>query len=208
MRSARSNTVTECPARFNWSAAASPAGPDPTTATRLPVRHRRRLRDDPAFVERALDDRRFRGLDRHRRVVDAEHARSFARRRAQASGEFREVVRRVQPFDRGAPPIAIHEIVPVRNQVAERAALMAERNAAVHAARRLILQRRLLVRQRDFAPVAHALRDRARRRLLPLNLEEAGGLTHAPPAGRVDASRRPAPSPSRARACSRAASPS
>ena len=38
MRSARSYTVTSWPARFSWSAAASPAGPDPTTATVKPVR--------------------------------------------------------------------------------------------------------------------------------------------------------------------------
>ena len=35
-RSAFSNTVTVCPARRNCCAAASPAGPEPTTATRLP----------------------------------------------------------------------------------------------------------------------------------------------------------------------------
>ena len=38
MRSARSKTVTEWPALLSWAAAASPAGPLPTTATRLPVR--------------------------------------------------------------------------------------------------------------------------------------------------------------------------
>ena len=38
MRSARSNTTTSWPARVSCCAAASPAGPDPTTATRLPVR--------------------------------------------------------------------------------------------------------------------------------------------------------------------------
>ena len=38
MRSARSKTVTRWPARFSCSAAASPAGPEPTTATFLPVR--------------------------------------------------------------------------------------------------------------------------------------------------------------------------
>ncbi len=38
MRSSRSKTVTVCPARLSWSAAASPAGPLPTTATRFPVR--------------------------------------------------------------------------------------------------------------------------------------------------------------------------
>ena len=37
-RSSRSKTVTSCPARVSCWAAASPAGPDPTTATRRPVR--------------------------------------------------------------------------------------------------------------------------------------------------------------------------
>ena len=37
-RAARSSTVTVWPARFNCCAAASPAGPEPTTATFLPVR--------------------------------------------------------------------------------------------------------------------------------------------------------------------------
>src|ERR1700709_2269743 len=37
MRSFFSNTVTSCPARASCCAAANPAGPDPTTATFLPV---------------------------------------------------------------------------------------------------------------------------------------------------------------------------
>jgi len=37
MRSSRSKTTTSCPARASCCAAASPAGPEPTTATRLPV---------------------------------------------------------------------------------------------------------------------------------------------------------------------------
>ena len=38
IRSARSNTVTVWPRRLSWSAAANPAGPEPTTATCFPVR--------------------------------------------------------------------------------------------------------------------------------------------------------------------------
>ena len=38
MRSARSYTVTQCPARFSCAAQERPAGPEPTTATFLPVR--------------------------------------------------------------------------------------------------------------------------------------------------------------------------
>ena len=138
MRSARSNTVTWWPARFSWSAAARPAGPEPTTATRLPVRDGRRPRLNPALLERALDDRQLDRLDRHRIVVDAEHARALARRRAQPSGPLGKVVGRVQPVARRLPALAVDEIVPVGDQVAERTALMAERNAAVHAARALV----------------------------------------------------------------------
>ena len=168
----------------------------------------RGLRGDPPFRERALDDRHLRRLDRDRRIVDPQHARSLARRGTQASGEFGKVVRRVEPIDGGAPPIAIDEVVPVGNQVAERATLMTERDAAVHAARRLILQRGWLVRQRDFPPVANPFGNRPRRRLLPLDFEKAGGLTHARPADPAAPALVPASTPLRALACSPAASPS
>ena len=140
--------------------------------------HGRRPRLNPAFVERVLDDRQLDRLDRDRVVVDAEHARAFARRRAQPARELREVVRRVQPIDRRLPAVAVDEIVPVGDDVAERAALMAERDAAVHAARALVAQLRVRLGQVDFLPVVDALVDRARLRLRALDLDETGGLTH------------------------------
>ena len=139
---------------------------------------RRRLGRDPALLERAVDDRDLHGLDRHRIVVDAEHARALARRRAQAPGELREVVRRVQAIDRVPPVVAVHEVVPVGDDVAERTALVAERNAAVHAARRLLLE---LVRgegEVDLLPVAQPFLDRTGRPLLASDLEKAGDLAH------------------------------
>ena len=102
---------------------------------------RRDLRHDPPLVPRPVDDLDLDLLDRHRVGVDAEHARRLARRRAQAAGELGEVVRGVQPVDRVAPVVAVHEVVPVGDQVAERAAVVAERDAAVHAAPGLDLQR-------------------------------------------------------------------
>ena len=169
-------------------------------------------------------------LDRDRIVVDAEHARAFARRRAQLAGELREVVGGVQAVDRRPPAVAVDQIVPVGNQVAQRAALMTERNAAVHAARALRRQLRGGVRQIHLAPVLHALGDRARGVLLPLDLDEPGRLTHgrdsrqpAQPSSRHAClpTRWPQPDPTLARprppdawparparACTRAASPS
>ena len=65
-------------------------------------------------------------------LVDAEHARRLARRWAETAGEL-GVVRGVQSLDGVAPTVAVDEIVPVGDEVAQRAAVVAERDAAVHA---------------------------------------------------------------------------
>src|SRR6059036_2236267 len=187
MRSARSNTITECPARLSCWATASPAGPEPTTATFLPVRtagmseHGWVHPDMPAVLERVVDDRDLDGLDGDRVIVDAEHARALARRRAEPPRELREVVGRVQPLDGVPPAVLVDEVVPVRDQVAERAALVAEGDAAVHAARALLAEVLDRKRKVDLFPVAQPLGDRPRRKLLALDLQEAGGLTHSWP---------------------------
>ena len=158
MRSARSNTTTSWPARVSCCAAASPDGPEPTTATRLPVLTWRDAGRDPALGPGAIDDLDLDLLDGDRVLVDAEHARGFARRRAQPTGELREVVGRVQALDRVAPVVAIDQVVPVGNQVAERAAVVAERDAAVHAAPGLGHERLARERRVDLLPVVHARR--------------------------------------------------
>ena len=66
----------------------------------------------------------------------------------------------------------VDQIVPVRNLVAERTALMAERNAAIHAARSLVAHLFLGRRQIDLVPVAKRIVDRSRVRLGPLDLDE------------------------------------
>ena len=107
---------------------------------------------------------------------------ALAGRRAERAGELREVVGGVQPVDGLAPPVPVHEVVPVGDQVAERAALVAERDAAVHAARALAAA--------SFSPgqgsmtwrqSREPLGDRAVRLLVALELDEAGHLTHAWP---------------------------
>ena len=107
-------------------------------------------------------------LDRDRRSIDAEHARTFARRGANAAGEFREIIRLVQPFERFFPEAAIDEIVPFRNEIVDRAAGghaaderagVAERNSAIHAARALLAQFLSSVHvEMKFVPVLDALR--------------------------------------------------
>ena len=142
--------------------------------------HRRRLRRDPALVPRTVDDLDLDLLDGDGIGVDPQHARGLARGGAQPAGELGEVVGRVQALDRVAPVLAVDEVVPVGNEVAERASVVAEGDTAVHAPAGLGLE--LVAREGlvDLPPVAQAHGDGATRRRLASPLEEPGGLTHAP----------------------------
>src|SRR4029453_16256663 len=133
-------------------------------------------------------------------------------RRAEASRELGEIVGGVKPIDRLAPLVAVDQIVPVRNDIAKRTAVMAKRDAAVHAARGLVGERGLRIRRVDFAPVAKALDERRRRMLWARDFDKTGGLPHWPPppsprcSRAIAVRRRSGPRP-RAHACNRAASP-
>ena len=133
----------------------------------------RRLRLDEAVRPRAVGDLDLDLLDGDRVVVDAEHARGLARRRAQPPGELREVVRGVQALGGLGPVVLPDEVVPLGDEVAERAAVVAEGDAAVHAPRGLVvevLRGELLV---DLLPVADADVDGPPLRQGPAVLEEA-----------------------------------
>src|SRR5439155_9877034 len=137
-----------------------------------------RPRSHPALLERAVRDRELDVLDHHRVVVDGDHACRLARRRADAPGELGEVVGRQELVDRLAPAVAVDEVVPLRDVVAERTCVMTERHAAVHAPRTL---RAELVRRQaleDLRVVAHALTWVAFGNCDPSNPEEAAKLSH------------------------------
>ncbi len=70
--------------------------------------------------------------------ADAEHTRRLARRRAQASGELGKVVGGVQGLARELKRAGTHEVVPVGDAVAQGTTVVAERDATVHAPRRLL----------------------------------------------------------------------
>src|SRR5205823_5521057 len=102
-----------------------------------------RFGHDPVLLKALVDDGAFNVLDGHRRFVDAQNARAFARCGTDPAGEFREVIRLVQPLERFAPQSAINEIVPFGNEVIDRTARghardqragVTKGNAAVHAA--------------------------------------------------------------------------
>ena len=153
-------------------------GPGADHRNPLTRRALRGLRGDPAVLEGLLDDLQFDLLDRDRLVLEGEHAGLLAGSRADGAGELREVVGRVQAVDGLAEVVALDEVVPLGDQVAERAAGVAERYAAVHAAPRLLAHLADLGRGGHEGVVAEPLLDGAVRRQAPLDLKEALGVSH------------------------------
>ncbi len=142
-------------------------------------------RAHPALLEGAVDDRDLDVLDRHRRLVDAQHAAGLAGGGAGAAGELGEVVGRVEALGGLLPVVAVDQVVPLRDQVAQRAALVAEGDAAVHAAPGLAGDHRegaLLAGLVDLAPVHQAHRDRAAGgQLAVAGAQESSGISHGWP---------------------------
>ncbi len=140
-------------------------------------------RGHPALVEGVLDELDLDLLDRHRILVDAEDTGRLARRRAQPPGELREVVGRVQPVDTLTPLALVNQVVPLRDEVAQRTAVVTERNTAVHTPAGLGLQG--LVRETrlvDLFPVQQAQRNRTTRRQFPFSvLQKSLRVSHVPP---------------------------
>src|SRR5262249_370474 len=140
-----------------------------------------------ALRDRAVGDRAFDGLDGDGVVVDVERAGRLARRRADAAGDLREIVGRVQIARGFLPVAAIDEIVPVGDLVVHGAAgrwggdqigAVAIGDAAVHAARRLLAVVLLRQRQHELAPMPDALLDRLVVAVGALVLEKTGDLAH------------------------------
>ena len=153
--------------------------PEPITATRAPRADGGRQRHDPALGPGAIDDRELDLLDRDGvALVDLEHTGRLARRRAEPARELGEVVRAVQLLARLRPAVAVDEVVPVRDQVPERAAVLAERHAALHAAGGLRAQLGERQRADELAHVADAFRGRARGASARPRLEEGADLSH------------------------------
>ena len=133
---------------------------------------------DPTLAKGALNDCLLDLLDRYRRIVDAQDAGRFAGRRTYPSSELGKVVRGMESTNGFFPAIAVNEVIPIRDDVVERAARVAEGHAAIHAAGRLgaqFLLREFLV---DLLEVIDALQNGPARRDFPGVLHESGGFAH------------------------------
>ena len=90
-----------------------------------------------------------------------------------AAGKFGKIVGPMEAVDRVLPAPAIDQIVPIGNYVAERAALVAEGDSAIHATRALRAKLVLGHLEVILAPILQALLDGPPRRRFPLDLHEA-----------------------------------
>ena len=109
-----------------------------------------------ALLERRFDDVELVVVRRHRRVIETLDAGLLAERRADTARELREVIRLQKTAQCVGDVAVVDLIVPLRTEIVERAARehtrqlhtgLAERNAAVHAARALLPT--LLLREGD-----------------------------------------------------------
>jgi hypothetical protein len=133
---------------------------------------------DPALFPPLVDDGAFDRFDRDGLIDDVQRARCLARRGADAARKLGEIVGRMKVGQRLAPIVFIDQVIPVRDLVVHRTAVMAVRNAAVHAARRLPLQPRSIVRDHEFAVVLQPFRRRIICAVLAFDFEKACCLAH------------------------------
>src|SRR2546423_939967 len=156
----------------------------------------RRMRRDPPLLPRAVHDRDLDLLDRDGvALLDLEHAGGLARSRAEPAGELGEVVRAVELRDRLPEAVAVDEVVPVGDQVSERAPALAKRHPALHAARALVAQLSERQRADELAVVADPFARIPFGRVPATVLQEGAKLAHqtAARAGSVSVVRNPSP---------------
>ena len=79
-------------------------------------------------------------LNGHRRLVDPQHTSAFARRRADAAGEFGEVVGAAEDVVSFLPAFVVDSVIEFRDHIPQRATAMAEGHAAIHTAGCLLVQ--------------------------------------------------------------------
>ena len=111
---------------------------------------RRDLRLDPAFLPATVYNRSLDVLDAHWIVGNVQGAGSLAGGWANPACEFWEIVGCVQCVEGAEPITLMDQVVPVGNQVIDRATVVAIRNTAIHAPGALLTQFSLGQRNHKF----------------------------------------------------------
>ena len=134
---------------------------------------------DPALLPALVDDGALDRLDGNRVVVEVQRAGRLAGGRADTARELGKVVGRVQHLQGILPVALVHQVVPVRNDVVDRAALVTEGNAAIHAACALLSELAVVQWNDELVVVLHTVCSRRIGALVPFVFHKSGGFTHA-----------------------------
>ena len=170
------------------------AGPD--HGYRFAGPHGGRLGLDPAVLKPTLGDLFLDEFDGHRVGIYAQDATGLTGSGANAAGELREIVGGKEGRQGPFPIAFIYLVIEIRDDVAQRAAHVAEGHGAVHAPGALLPRLGLAPGLVEFAVVALSLRRRTPLRGLPAGFHEACRFTHCRPL--------PAPAPYPPQPCSSA----
>ena len=121
------------------------------------------------------------GFDAHRIVIHIQRTCGFARRGANATCEFREVVGAVQHVNRFFPIrclAVVHQIIEVWDDVIDRAAAVAKWCAAIHTTRCLCFSLLVVQTNDEFFVIFEAFWDRFITLFQALKLHKTGDFTH------------------------------
>src|SRR5699024_7401473 len=132
----------------------------------------------PAFFKGVFHDGKFHVFNGYSVIVDAHYAGALTRGGTQAAGKFGEIVCRVQAVIGFAPAVLAHQVIPLGDDIAQGAALVAEGDSAVHAACGLLFNLAnggLFV---DLAVIHQAQWDRAVRRGCAVKLLKSVWISH------------------------------
>jgi hypothetical protein len=139
-----------------------------------------RFRHDPTFGKASIDNGSFDVFNGDRWVGNAQNTSALARGWAYPASKFREIVGLMQTGQSVLPLVAINQIVPFRNEIRDRAAViaLAKGYTTVHAARALgrkMLRCRFTI---DFLKVEQSCRRIAIGHGLATEFFKTGGFPH------------------------------
>src|SRR5450830_1062639 len=139
-----------------------------------------RLWHHPTVFPTLVDNEMLNRLDAHGVAVDSQGAGRLARRRANTAGELWEVIGRVQSLKGFLIVAAIHQVIPIGNDVIDRTTVVTKRDAAIHATCTLHLGGCIIEMQYKFLVMLHACLRRFARFFQTLIFHKAGYFTHFP----------------------------
>ena len=148
----------------------------------MPLRHHW---NDAAVFPGLINDGNLNVLNRYRGAVKPFDTRRLAWSGAQSTGELWKVVGGLQTAEGLAPFVSPNEVVPVRDEITQRTAGMAEGHTTVHAPARLVCNdgQQSVTRSAwvDLFPVLDALFDWTTLRLLSSHIHKAVQISHETP---------------------------